>query len=174
MKTATVLVILLTATLMLGTTHTAPTKPASTSPVAALLAGVGYHANIVRVEYYYSEPRNRQASTVCHIKNTSAIEPVVLKELVLLGADGASSILTTYTGLVDRVVPPLGEIDLSIGSNIPGLAVGNASAPGVRNVVLIWAGSSEALRLNAAIDSREPGSAYTRILEVADGYEVHF
>lgn len=138
------------------------TTPAAdrSAPLAVAMA-TGYHAAVVRAEY--AAVGGRIANTICHLTNTSVSQSLTLKQVVVMGAGGAGSIMAIYNGLFDQVVPPLGTVDLSIDSNLSGVVQETApNGPGVRQVAFIWDGDAELVNLTASIETSLSFNIYTR------------
>ena len=104
---------------LLAATRTAANASPPEAPLASLLAGANHHAATVRAEYMAFD--GRIARTVCHLTNTSVSETVVLKQVLVLGANGASSILAIHNALFNVSLPPLASVDLAIDNGIAGV-----------------------------------------------------
>ena len=150
-----------------------PAPTVAASPLHPLLAGgSGNHLTAVRAEY--ATVSGRLADTICHVTNTSLTESIELKQVFVLGAGGAGSIISMYQGLVGQVVPPLGSIDLSINNSIAGVTPQTVvNGPGVRQVAFLWTGTAGLMKLNATIETSRPTNIYTRAEFVEHGFAVH-
>lgn len=170
-KTAVAAVAAAAIASFLGATRLGLERAPASSPLATLVAGPGFHAAAVRAEY--ANINGREAFTVCRLANLSVSQNLVLKQVVLLGAGGAGSIITIYNGLLNQTLPPLGSLELRIDNAIPGVVQQTTpTGPSVRRVVFIWEGDAEAMHLSAAIESSLFNNLWTRAEWIEQGFAL--
>ena len=134
-----------------------PVSPGASeeAPSTTLLAGAAnLHLKCVRAEYVTETNQTDAVDTELYIVNRSVARSIKLKTIVVVGAGGVANRLSTYNGLFDKVIPPLGEIVLPIDSTLPGVfpRVGSGRRPNdVASVIVTWEGPAEAMRLTATI-----------------------
>ncbi len=160
-----------------GTTSQGPQRRTSESLFGPSAANGLFHVKGVRAEYRDLSGNWPHTDTQVHIINTSAITPLTLREVFVLGPNGAQSVIAIYRGLFNKIVPPLGQVNLNIDRGIPGVVPQTTtSGAGVRNVVVIWGGATNALHLSASITRRFYNSLDDEDLSraIAEGYDVKF
>lgn len=127
----------------------------------------------VRAEFVDLDGNHWHMETTCHLINRNLGQPIVLREILILGPGGRQDVIAKYGGLNGTVVEPLGEVRLNIDSNIPGvLPQTTVDAHGVRNVIVAWEGPDGALNLTAVLERYPPSNDIHRAHVVARGYEV--
>ena len=148
------------------------------SSVFAASAARGVRFQGVRARYVVLQSNTRNVTTRCILRNTSATKRLILKDVVILGANGVHSVLAVYRGFNGRAVPPLGEVELVIDKNIPGVrprTTTTLSSSDVASVVVGSDGPAGALRLSAVFDElRGASKSDYRATSIANGYNLGF
>jgi hypothetical protein len=159
-----------------GTTSQGSQRRTSESLFGSSAANGLYRATGVRAEFVDLSGNWPHTDTQVHIVNTSATTQLTLREVHVLGPNGVKSVIAIYWGLVNKIVPPLGQVDLHIDRGIPGVVPQTSpSGSGVRNIVVVWAGPTDALNLSATIRrSRHNGTHEDMSRVIAEGYDVKF
>jgi len=170
MKLTAIIASLVCATFVSGSHRCDRVESAPHSVLGLNLATPGAHATGVRAEY--ATVQGRLANTVCHLTNTSLIESITLGHVVIASTSGVNSIITSYDGLLNRVVPPLGCVDLHIDNTIPGVTPTTVPGTGVSQVVFIWTGTEGLVKLTASIETSFSSNIYTRAEMIETGYDV--
>lgn len=145
-------------------------RAAPTAPVQVAGGGSGTVANLkaIRAEYVDLDGNHYHEDTLCFLRNQSATDPIVLREVFVLGPGGLQDVMGVGTALVGTVIEPLGEVRFWIDDGIAGVAPQTSvSATGVRTAVFSWLGPHDALRLTGKIQRSNHSSSN-------DHPDVHF
>lgn len=136
--------------------------------------GTGIYYKIVRAQYVDLSGNWWHVDTNCIIMNTSALFPITLKNIYVLGPNGITNILANYAGFVGTTIQPLGQFQFPIDSaTIPGIIPQIAWADsGVRSVVVSWSGPSDAMKLTSVTEQWWPGSQTDRMHVRAEGHDL--
>ena len=121
MKRLTLLLSVFGTALLLGFSGTTPQGQTTESLFRASSATGLYGVTGVRAEYRDLSGNWPHTDTEVHIVNTNATTPLTLREVFVLGPNGVQSVIAIYRGLLNKIVPPLGQVNLHINSGIPGV-----------------------------------------------------
>ena len=139
------LAFLALAVLAIDATLAASSASGSTASSTSFRSGV-------RAEIVDLSGNHPHTFTTVHLINSSDSVPLTIERVIALGPDGRDDVIKVLDVFADTVIPPLGEMRITLDVNTPGFPEQTTpNGYGLRNLMFAWEGEPNALVLSSAI-----------------------